>query len=112
MFEVFDYYSSDGPMKYDGGVIQYGFGVDEKVDSSVYSDRLYGWDSKKYNKVCREVWGNEGQYFYPDRQPEDIEKFLRIILNNENIVLKRVLRFENACNGFPYWRFDYSLKTN
>ena len=106
--EVFDYYSDNGLMKYDGGVVQYGFGNDEKVDNSVYSDRLYGWDSKKFNEVCINIWGNQGQCFYSDRQPEDVEKFLRLVINNENIVLKRILRYENASNGYPYWRFDFN----
>ncbi len=113
MIEEVIYFDGNGVMigydfaRYDGGIIQYGFGNNEKASESVYSDRLYGWDSKKYNETCQKIWGNQGQAFYSDRHPEDVEKFLRIMLDNENLTLVRILRYENTSNGFPYWRFDF-----
>jgi hypothetical protein len=107
MFEEVIYFGGDFA-KYDGGIIQYG--NTEKASESVYSDRLYGWDSKKYNETCQKIWGNQGQAFYSDRHPEDVEKFLRIMLDNENVTLVRILRYENAATGYPYWRFDFNNK--
>ena len=114
MFEEVIYFDGNCVMidgdfaTYDGGIIQYGFGNTEKTGDSVYSDRLYGWDSKKYNETCQKIWGNQGQAFYSDRHPEDVEKFLRIMLDNENVTLVRILRYENAATGYPYWRFDFN----
>lgn len=107
MFEEVTYFG-DGFGKYDGGIVQYGYDNTKKASDSVYSDRLYGWDSEKYNKVCMKIWGNQGQCFYSDRQPEDVEKFIRIMFDNENITLVRILRYENVATGYPYWRFDFN----
>lgn len=73
--------------------------------NTVYSDRLYQWDYKKYNKCCREIWGNEEQYF-SSRRPKDIEKFLSKYFNKE-IKLTVIMQGVNACKGYPYWIFYY-----
>lgn len=74
--------------------------------SVVCSDRLYKWDSKKYNKCCREVWGNEGQYF-DCREAEDIEKFLRLYNDDPDLELRKIAEGCNVSNGYPYWVFWY-----
>ena len=72
---------------------------------TVYSDRLYQWDWKRFNKCCEEVFGNSGQYF-DNRKPEDIEKFLSLYFG-KTVKLHVVMQYCNQSTGFPYWRFDY-----
>jgi hypothetical protein len=91
-----------------GGTIQYDSGVTPK--QSVYSDRMHGWDYKKFNECCREVWGNEGQAFYSDRTPDEVQKFLRLYTGDETLELCRIIHYENQSNGYPVWRFDYNTK--
>lgn len=81
--------------------------IDSKVqaNATVYSDRLHRMDYKKYNRLCKEIWGDESQYF-DDRQPKDIEKFLSMFFNRE-IKLVRIREECNQSSGYPYWRFDY-----
>ena len=93
-----------GSHKVDGMNVVADFGIQPK--HSVYSDRLFQWDSQKYNQCCREVWKNEAQSFY-DRDASDIEKFLQLYLGDSNVRLCRVLQDENRATGYPYWRFDY-----
>lgn len=78
----------------------------EQGDSGVYSDRLYQWDSQKFNACCREVWGNEGQYF-DDRSPEDIERFLQLYFDKPGIRLTRIVECCNQSSGYPLWYFNY-----
>jgi hypothetical protein len=72
----------------------------------VDSDRLYQWDYDKYNECSKKIFGNTGQYF-DNRQPQQIEKFLRLYFTDNTIVLKRILQGCNVSNGFPYWTFRY-----
>lgn len=96
------YYSNIGPR---GEIIQYENNSIES-NSSVYSDRMYQWDSNKFNTCCKKIFGNESQYFYSNRTVEQIEKFLRLYLK-KNITLVRITRHTNVSNGFPLWLFDY-----
>jgi len=73
-------------------------------DSAVYSDRLYQWDPTRYNENCRYVFGNEGQY-WDNRNPEDIEKFLRLQLEDQTISLQWIIEGCNPSSGYPYWVF-------
>jgi hypothetical protein len=77
----------------------------EEHDEGFYSDRMYGWSTKKFNESCQSVFGNEGQYFDVSRSLEDIEKFLQIYFNDDNIQLITVEEIKNAATGFPYWHF-------
>ena len=43
------YSSFNSPCIFDNG---------KKAESTVYSDRLFQWDSKKYNKFCKKHFGN------------------------------------------------------
>ena len=74
-------------------------------DSATWSDRLWEWDSKKYNEICQKVWGNTGQMFY-DRKPKEIEQFLSLYYG-EKIILTAIEQETNASNGYPYWIFYY-----
>lgn len=72
---------------------------------SVYSDRLWSWDSIKFNKCCKEVFGNTGQYF-DNRTPEKINEFLNKYFDKE-VKLTAILNCCNVSSGFPYWCFIY-----
>ncbi len=78
----------------------------QKATSTVYSDRLYQWDYKKYNDLCKKHFGNEGQYF-SGRKPELIEVFIRDYMNDQSVMLCRIEEHENRVTGYPLWRFDY-----
>ena len=103
--QIVTYYGFDNTDKY-GGVIQ--FSGETEGTHGVYSDRMNGWDHNKYNECCRKVWNNEGQLFYEDRSPAEVEKFLRLYIEDDTLVLCKITRYENQSNGYPYWRFDYT----
>lgn len=44
-----------------GGRIQFDSGI--KPNNTVYSDRLYQWDYKKYNELCRKHWGENTEEY-------------------------------------------------
>ena len=72
---------------------------------TVYSDRMFQWDSEKYNKCCDEIFGNHGQYF-DNRNPDKINQFLNKYFGKE-VKLTAILQYCNVSTGFPYWRFIY-----
>lgn len=76
-----------------------------KSCSTIYSDRLYQWDHTKYNKCCKEVWNNEGQYFN-NRDPKDIEKFLSLYYDRP-IELLKIGECCNVSSGYPIWIFFF-----
>ena len=80
----------------------------EKINnnaSTMYSDRMFNWDSNKFNRCCKKCFGNTGQWFN-NRSKKDIDRFLSMYLEKEvNTFL--IVCYENRSNGFPYWRFDY-----
>lgn len=71
----------------------------------VDSDRLFQWDSEKFNACCMEVWSNKGQYF-SSRSPEEIQDFLSKYLEKA-VTLIAVLQYTNVSSGYPYWSFVY-----
>ena len=77
----------------------------ENTDSRVYSDRLWQWDSEKFNTCCIEVWGNKGQYF-DNRSCSEIERFLSLYFNKE-VELTGIEEGCNVSSGFPFWVFYY-----
>ena len=78
-----------------------------KPSGSVYSDRLFQWDSEKYNTYCKKHWGNHGQYF--SETPEKIEAFLRDYFSEPKLILCRVMQTCNKSSGYPIWIFSYVL---
>jgi hypothetical protein len=82
-----------------------GYGNDKEI-SGAYSDRLFQWDSKKYNEYCRYVFNNEGQY-WNNRNHKDIEKFLRLYFEDNTLILQWIIEGCNPSNGYPYWVFGY-----
>ena len=100
-----DHYSLWSNIGPNGEVIQYENKTIES-NSSVYSDRMWQWNPKKFDSSCKQIFGNCSQYFYENRTPEQIEKFLRIYLKKK-ITLVRITRHKNVSNGYPLWLFDY-----
>lgn len=77
-----------------------------KASNTVYSDRLFQWNSDKHDKLCTEYFGNRGQV-WRDRAPESIQSFLRAYIADQSIALVRIVEYCNPSNGYPCWRFDY-----
>lgn len=75
----------------------------------VYTDRLFQWDPKKYNELCRKHFGNEAQ-LWDEREPEKIEVFLRDYMDNPDLVLTMVMQGCNQASGFPLWILFYGEK--
>ncbi|MDF2881297.1 MAG: hypothetical protein K0R54_1854 [Clostridiaceae bacterium] len=69
-----------------------------------FSDRLYQWDSKKYNSCHKKVFGNESQYFN-NVNKDELEEFLKEYIE-VNVKVISIIECKNISNGFPYWRFD------
>lgn len=76
-----------------------------KFDSAVYSDRLYQWDTKKYNKCYQEIFKKSGQIFN-GKNPDGINKFLNMYFDKD-VRLTAIMRGCNISSGFPYWIFFY-----
>lgn len=88
------------------------FDSNVKANSTVYSDRLFQWDPKKHDELCRKYWDNTGQY-WGGRSPESIEAFLREYEDDNTLVLCRIEEHKNQSSGYPLWRLDYfSTKLN
>ena len=90
----------------DSGYREIWVGDYTKRDSTVYSDRLFEWNFTKYNRCCEQVWGNHGQFFY-NRTPNEIEQFLRLYYEKDNLVLTKVELCHNVSNGYPIWVFSF-----
>ncbi len=57
---------------------------------SVYTDRLYFWDIKKYNKLSLKHFGNTSQN-WDSRDYEKVESFLQDYYGNKNIKLTTLI---------------------
>ena len=84
------------------------WGTPTKDCHTVYSDRLFSWDPKKYNKCCKKHFGDHGQYFN-NRDPKKIEAFLAEYFDKTGLKLVHIEEHCNISNGYPLWRFDYQL---
>ena len=80
-----------------------------KAKSTIYTDRLFRWDSKKHDDLCLKYFGNQGQY-WDRREPEAIQNFLREYLQDSSVVLVSVIEYCNPSSGYPYWRLNYWTK--
>lgn len=94
------------PYSYDPYVTYRG-GTNDEAKETVYSDRLFQWDSAKYDKCCKDVWGNEGQYF-DSRSPQSIERFLQLYLDKPKLKLIGIMQGANMSSGYPYWIFFFN----
>ena len=73
------------PYSYDSFVTHKN-GNKEDITGSVYSDRLLQWDYSKTRKLMKKHFGESGDY-YSNREPEQIEEFLRERLEEPNLKL-------------------------
>lgn len=80
----------------------------KETDTIVYSDRLYQWNSKKFNDSYGSLWGSNGQSF-SNKSPEEIEKFLSLYYG-DNIILTGIEYTCNFSTGFPIWVFYFRSK--
>lgn len=92
--------------------IKYYYTADNKIihndleaNETLYSDRLFRWDSTKFNTLCKKHFGDEGQSF-EGRSSTLIELFLRDYLDNQSVILCSIEQLENMATGYPYWRFE------
>jgi hypothetical protein len=85
----------------------------KKVENSrihtSYSDRLYRQDSDKFNTVCLKYFGDTGQYF-DQRSPKDVEGFIGEFHGYEAVELISIEQQCNQSSGFPYWKFEFTVK--
>ena len=79
----------------------------DKYKHAVYSDRLFQWNSEKYNKAAEKVWGNKSQYFNAGDYAK-IEQFLQEYLEKHNLELIGILKGCNRSSGYPYWVFFFN----
>jgi len=79
------------------------------TNNTVYSDRMWEWDSVKYDKCTKEIWNDCRQVFF-NSSPQDIEKFLQLYFNNGNLILTLIMEGCNQSSGYPLWRFDMGEK--
>lgn len=68
---------------------------------TIDTDRLIGWDYKKYEECCMKVWHNKGQSFRKRNLPE-IQEFLSLYFERK-VTVYGIIENENAFNGYPYW---------
>jgi hypothetical protein len=83
----------------------------EQANGSAYSDRLYQWDSGKYNSSSQEVFGNEHQS-WNNRSPKMIEQFLRVYWDDPSLILVKVIEHCNVSSGYPVWCFVVYTERN
>lgn len=76
---------------------------------AVYSDRLYSWNQKKYDELCRQYFG-ETSHDWTMRNHVKIEKFLQDYLEKPNLILTKVEEHCNKATGYPVWVFLYVLE--
>lgn len=93
------------PYSYDD-FVQWRGGENKEANGTVYTDRLLQWDYGKHNELCKKHFGNEGQN-WGQRQPEQIEAFLRDWNDNQDLKLILVMECCNQSSGYPLWRLDY-----
>ena len=95
---------ADYPYSYDDFVTWMGDYNKGKGDC-VYSDRLWQWNSKKFDSCCMEVWGNKGQTFY-GRNPKEVETFLCKYFGKQ-VKLTVIMEGCNHSSGYPIWTFFF-----
>lgn len=84
-----------------------GFKDVERQSKLVWTDRLYQWSPDKFNKCCKEHFGDESQYFErSSRPPKKIEGFLSAYFE-KSVNLLAVAEHCNQASGFPVWTLHY-----
>ena len=92
------------PYSYDPLVIH----IDQSkgpATKTTWSDRLYQFDSVKYNELCTKHFGDQGQY-WNQRNVKHIEAFLQDWYEDKSVALVAVIEYCNQATCYPVWRFD------
>lgn len=100
----------DYPYSYSPYVVER-VGDNEEYNSTVYSDRLFQWDYKKFNRISQKHFNNESQSF-SKRSLEKIESFLKDYFDNPKLKLIVIQEGCNVSNGYPYWIFHFNNNKN
>jgi hypothetical protein len=78
--------------------------------SDAYSDRMMDWDFEKFTRCASEA-GIKGQYF-SGNTPNQAQNFIRLYYNNPNLILVKVVQYNNAATGYPIWYFVWAVPLN
>lgn len=81
----------------------------EDYNGSAYSDRLFQWDPKKHDTLCKKHFGDTSQY-WDNRSPEKIEQFLQEY-NGFPLTLQKIVTGTNVSTGYPFWCFMWKRLT-
>jgi len=73
---------------------------------AVYSDRLWQWDNKKFDRSMKDA-GLRGQIYY-DASEEQVEDFLRRYYDDQGLLLEAIGEGCNFGIGYPYWVFWFT----
>jgi hypothetical protein len=79
--------------------------LNKKVESA-YSDRMNGWNSRKFDDSFEKSFGKVGHSF-DEKEPDKIELFLQHYYVDKTICLVEVKRWVNVSSGYPVWRFTW-----
>ena len=96
------------PYSYDG-FVTYRNGKNEEANGTIYSDRLMQWDYKKARALMKKYFNEDGDY-WDNRNPSQIQDFLREWTGDKNLKLILIMEYCNVSSGYPVWRFDYRSK--
>lgn len=75
---------------------------------TVYSDRMWQWDYAKYNQASTKAFGSAKQILTGITGGQ-MQELLRAYYDNDKIELLLVVEYCNISNGYPLWRFDYTV---
>ena len=79
---------------------------DEPDVISVYSDRMYQWDSEKFNSCMRKHTGTESQ-LWNSISPAKLQNMFREYFDKPNLKLVRIFNGCNHGNGNPLYLVHY-----
>jgi len=96
------------PYTYDPFMVWFNKEAKQPAVTSIYTDRLLGWDFEKHDRLCQKYFGNKGQR-WQERDPKKIEAFLSD-WTEKKIILVANIQYVNISSGFPTWRLDYYLE--
>lgn len=94
------------PYNYDEYVVWKSNEFDINNYHAAYSDRLWEFDSLKYENCCSKIFKNTGQRFDNGRNHKTINDFLNLYFEKE-VKLTAIMQGCNQWNGYPYWIFLY-----
>lgn len=90
------------PQESGSGVL---FGTGEQATGTVYLDRLYQWDTEKYNRCAEKHFGDRRQSL-GRTTPQQTQDFLSDYLGRSVVVVK-ITRTTGYFDGYWYYQIDY-----